>query len=119
MGLLSGMNNARYGALLDDLNNAFSMGRNEYPQMLTSAHNLAINWKGDTKGFGVTPNGGVAFTTEAEEADVHATDGVRQRQPHRRGYNHRKKRNRRDLYGHIVLIRNEQRQIWGAAQRSA
>ena len=35
---------------------------------------MAINWKGDTKGYRVTPNDGVAFTTESEEAYVHATD---------------------------------------------
>ena len=41
---------------------------------MTAAYDLAINWKGDTKGYRVTPNDGVAFTTESEEAYVHATD---------------------------------------------
>ena len=77
---LSGMNNARYGALLNDLHNTFRMGHNEYPKTLTSAYNLSINWKGDTKGVGVTPNDGVAFTTESEEADIHITDGVKMTQ---------------------------------------
>ena len=40
---LSGLNNARYGALLNELHNAFYMGRNEYPKTLTSAYDLAIN----------------------------------------------------------------------------
>ena len=53
------------------------MGRDEYPKTLTSAYDLAINWKGDSKGIGVTLNDGVAFTTNADEVDVHATDGVK------------------------------------------
>ena len=73
---LSGLNRSRYGALLDELHNAFLMGRNKYPKTLISAYDLAINWKGDTKGVGVTPNDSIAFTTESEEADVHATDGL-------------------------------------------
>ena len=60
---LSGLNNAIYGALLNKLHNAFRMGRGEYPKMLTYAYDLAINCKGDTKGVGVTPNDGLAFTT--------------------------------------------------------
>ena len=72
---LSGLNNSRYGALLNELHNAFRMGRDECPKTLTSVYDLTINWKGDRKGIGVTPNDGVAFTTEAEEADVYATDG--------------------------------------------
>ena len=71
---LSGLDNARYRALLNDMHNAFRMGHNEYPKTLTSTYELAINWKGDSKGFGVTPNDGVAFTTMADEVDVHAMD---------------------------------------------
>ena len=75
--LLSGINHARYGDLLNELHNAFRMGRDEYPKMLTSTYNLTINWKGDIKGVNVTPNDGVAYTTKADEADVHTTDGVK------------------------------------------
>ena len=53
------------------------MGCDEYAKKLTSAYDLTINWKGDTKGFGVTPNDGVAFTTESEEADIHFTNGAK------------------------------------------
>ena len=74
---LSGLNNARYGALLNELHNVFPMVRDEYLKTCTSAYDLAINWKGDTKGVIVTPNDGVAFTTQSEEADVHATDSVK------------------------------------------
>ena len=62
---LSGLNRARYGVLLNELHNAFRMGRDEYPKTLTAVYDLAINWEGDTKGTGVTPNDGVAFTTES------------------------------------------------------
>ena len=44
---------------------------------MTSAYDLAINWKGDTKGVDVALNDGVAFTTKSEEVNVHATDGVK------------------------------------------
>ena len=73
---LSLINSARCGALLNKLHITFCMVREEYPKTLTSAYDLAINWKGDTKGVGGKPNDGLAFTTGSEEADVHATDGV-------------------------------------------
>ena len=73
---LSGLNNAIYGVLINELHNAFRIGRNKYPKTLKSAYGLAINWKEDTKVSSVTPNDRLAFTTESEEADVHATDGM-------------------------------------------
>ena len=57
---LSGLNNSIYGALLNELHNAFHMVRDEYPKTLKSAYDLAINYKGDTKGVGV------AFPTVSE-----------------------------------------------------
>ena len=45
---LSGLNRARYGVLLNELHNAFRMGRDEYPKTLTAVYDLAINWEGDT-----------------------------------------------------------------------
>ena len=74
---LSGINNSIYGELLNKLHNNFCMGRDEYPKTLTSAYDLAINWKGDTKGSGMRPNDSVVLTTKLEEVDVHATDGVK------------------------------------------
>ena len=71
---LSGLNRDRYGVLINELQNAFRMGRGEYPKTLTSAYDLEINWKGDTKGASVTPNNVVAFTAKSEESDVHVTD---------------------------------------------
>ena len=43
---LSGLNSARYGAMLNELHNAFHMGRDEYLKMLTSFYDLEINRKG-------------------------------------------------------------------------
>ena len=62
--LLLGLNNAIYGVLLNELHNAFCMVREEYPDTLTAAYDLEINCKVDTKGTIVTPNEGLAFTTE-------------------------------------------------------
>ena len=50
MALLSGLKQGRYGVLLNDLHNDLQMGRDEYPKILTSAYDLSINWKGNTKG---------------------------------------------------------------------
>ena len=44
---------------------------------MTTAYDLEINWKGDTKGASVTPDDGVDFTTESEEADIHTTGGMK------------------------------------------
>ena len=74
---LSGLNSARYGVLFNEMENAFRMGRDEYPKTLIYSYDLSINWKGDTKVIRVTPNDGVAFTADSEEVDVHATDGVK------------------------------------------
>ena len=74
---LSGLNSARYGVLHNELHKTFRMGRNEYLKTSTAVYDLAINWKGDTKGTGVTPNDCVAFTTKSDKADVHATDGMK------------------------------------------
>ena len=59
---LSGLNSARYGVLFNEMENAFRMGRDEYPKTFTAAYNLAIIWKGGTKGNDMTPNDSVAFT---------------------------------------------------------
>ena len=77
MAFLSGLNRDRYGVLLNEFQNAFCMGRDEYPKTLTATYDLAINWKGYTKVGSVTPNNDVAFPTKLEEADVHATDGMK------------------------------------------
>ena len=40
---LSGTNIHRYGMLMNELHNTFSMGWDEYPNTLTDAYDLAIN----------------------------------------------------------------------------
>ena len=62
--------------LLNDIHNAFRMGRNNYPKTLTVPYDLAVNWEGYTKGSSVSPNDGLVFTTESEEVEVHATNGI-------------------------------------------
>ena len=63
--VISHYGSVRYRKLLNELHNAFRIGRNKYPKALTAAYDLEINWRGDTKGAGVTPNAGVAFATES------------------------------------------------------
>ena len=74
---LSGVNIARYGSLLNDLQKAFCVGRDEYLKTLISSYDLEINQKGDTKGICVPPNDDAAFATKSEEANVSATDWVK------------------------------------------
>ena len=40
---LSGLNSARYGVLFNEMENAFRMGRDEYPKTLIYSYDLAIN----------------------------------------------------------------------------
>ena len=42
---LSGLNSVRFGVLLNELQNAFHVGRNKYLNTLTVAYNLVIKWK--------------------------------------------------------------------------
>jgi hypothetical protein len=45
MGLLTGADKRRYGGLISDLENSFSRGQDHYPEDLTGAYNLLINYK--------------------------------------------------------------------------
>ena len=74
---LSGINQSRYRVMLNNLHNSFFMGRKKYPKMFIDAYDLAINWKGDTKGPIKAPNYGIVFTMDSEEADVNANDGMK------------------------------------------
>ena len=74
---LSGINKSRYRVMLNNLHNSFFMGRKKYPKMFIDAYDLAINWKGDTKGPIVAPNDGIVSTTDSKEADVNANDGMK------------------------------------------
>ena len=74
---LSDLNHNRYGHLMNDMHNAFKMGRDEYPKTLTSVYDFAINWKGNTGSVTVPSNDVVAFVTDyiGQDGDVQATDG--------------------------------------------
>ena len=75
--LLSGLNHNKYGQIMNDPHNAFGMRRNEYPRYLTSAYDLAINWRGDYMPEVGSPNGGVAFYTDigGNNIENHTTEG--------------------------------------------
>jgi hypothetical protein len=64
----------RYGKLLEDLQNNYLMGQNNYPTNLTEAYNLVVNWRQDPRNmvhYGAGPNDGVVFAhhTEGDEED--------------------------------------------------
>ena len=61
----------------NEIHNAFRMGQDDYSKTLTSAYDLAINWKGDTGSVAITPNYGVAFINDdrGKYSNVHTTDG--------------------------------------------
>ena len=46
---LLGSDRSRYGKLIENLENEFLQGRNNYPKTVTSAYNLLINWKQDPR----------------------------------------------------------------------
>jgi hypothetical protein len=64
MAFLLGCDRARYGRLIDDLENDFLQGRNNYPTTIAAAYNLLTNWKQENR-YGWRPPSadGVSFTT--------------------------------------------------------
>eukprot|EP00978_Attheya_sp_CCMP212_P000824 scaffold1720_cov37-Attheya_sp.AAC.1 len=73
----------RYGRLIEDLENSYLHGKDNYPKTVTSAYNILTNWKQDLRNMvrGPTNNGILFLNMEdgeknKEEADVTlATDG--------------------------------------------
>jgi hypothetical protein len=73
----------RYGKLLEDLENDYLQGRDNYPKTLTGAYNLLVNWKQNPNHFlrfTGPSNDGVAFTNtdgskEEGSGVALATDG--------------------------------------------
>jgi hypothetical protein len=45
---LAGVDRVGYGKLLEDLENAYLQGRDEYPATLTGAYNLPVHWRHST-----------------------------------------------------------------------
>jgi hypothetical protein len=69
---LSGSDWNRYSKMLDDLENAYLHGRDEYPRTLTAAYNLLLHWMNSIKtheGTNNTVSEGVAFTNIAADED--------------------------------------------------
>jgi hypothetical protein len=58
---LAGCDRARYGKLLDDLENDFLQGDNRYPPTVVAAYNLVANWKLENRFFRGPSADGVAF----------------------------------------------------------
>jgi hypothetical protein len=44
---LTGSDRIRYGKLLEDLENDYTQGKNNYPSTLQQAYNLLVHWKQD------------------------------------------------------------------------
>ena len=63
-------NRTQYGKLIEDLENDYLQGRNNYPTTVTSAYHLITNWKQDPRNIkqslGQFGNVGVSFTTTTE-----------------------------------------------------
>jgi hypothetical protein len=66
---LNASDNSRYGKLLEDLENDFTKGTNNYPKTLTSAYNLMVNYKNYHKPASRIYNDsdGVAFANVQKE----------------------------------------------------
>ena len=59
---LLGCDRSRYGKLVEDLENDFLQGRNNYPTTVVAAYNLLTNWKQENRSGWRTPTAdGVAF----------------------------------------------------------
>eukprot|EP00978_Attheya_sp_CCMP212_P006553 scaffold15183_cov61-Attheya_sp.AAC.2 len=80
----------RFGRLIEDLENSYLHGKDNYPKTVTSAYNIITTWKQDLRNMvrGAT-NDGISFLNvedgekNEEEADVTlATDGKTKEFPH-------------------------------------
>ena len=74
--LMLGSDKARFGRLLENLENDYLQGQNNYPTSITAAYNLLTNWKQDPRNLIHTSgpvNDGVSFTNvdgEHGEQDI-------------------------------------------------
>ena len=80
MAFLLGSDRARYGRLIEDLENDYLQGRNNYPTTIAAAYNLLTKWKQENR-YGWRPPSadGVSFTT---------ADGEPGKKPPRTGKSH-------------------------------
>jgi hypothetical protein len=70
MAMLTAADVARYSRLLEDLDNDYTKGNNNYPHTVTEAYNLIINYRQARPAARIYHNAeGVAFTNIEEEGD--------------------------------------------------
>jgi hypothetical protein len=73
MALVKGADRMRYSRLMEDIINQFTMGHNNYPQNVTSAYNLLINYRvtGQSTARIINDSESMSFTTvEKERRDL-------------------------------------------------
>ena len=78
IGLLVGSDCSHYGKLLEDLENDFTQGRDNYPTSLQQAYSLLVHWKQDPPNIVHLiggANDGVAFTNVRSEASGNQMGG--------------------------------------------
>jgi hypothetical protein len=76
---LMGSDRHRYGKLIEDLENDYTQGRDNYPKTVVDAYNLLVHWKQDPRNLMRvlgTSNDGVAFTNigDNEESSTALTN---------------------------------------------
>jgi hypothetical protein len=70
--LLAGACRHRYGKLIEDLENDYTMANDKYPKSMTEAYNLLVYWKQYPRNLMRvvgTSSDGVAFTNMGDEAE--------------------------------------------------
>jgi hypothetical protein len=73
MALVKGADRVRYSLLMDDIINQFTMGHNNYPQNVTAAYNLLINYRvtGQSTARIINSSESMSFATvEKERRDL-------------------------------------------------
>ena len=62
---------------MNEIHNAFIIGRDGYTKDLTSAYDLDINCKGETESMAIPPNDGVSLLTDdrGKARDAHTNYG--------------------------------------------
>ena len=66
---LLGSDRTRYGKLIEDLENDYLQGSNNYPKTVIAAYNLLTNWKQDIRhGWHAPTADGVAFATDGKKS---------------------------------------------------
>jgi hypothetical protein len=73
---LLGIDRNQYGKLIEDLENSYLQGNNNYPKMVQDAYALLVNWKQDPRNMvqmGGMGGDGVVFTNNGTESENSGT----------------------------------------------